>query len=479
MSGVFQATRLFYSAGWRRRTFLSATLLLMIVSALIEHAAGHSLNSFTLFLIGAAGQWVMTLGGLLVMAGSIFRAASAPQALRLLPFGRLRLLLGLLLALPLFAAFDTVLSVLQHLGDATAANGWAGEVGRFFKTLALESLFLLLWVLIAASQTYLWLFTILLALAMALAMAVVPFRALSALLAVWHETAALFLLALCGWAVFAAWYLRAPRISVLNWREEQQPDLLHHFQRRGSGAVSSRAAAIRYQLLGEPSVIGAALRIAGPIVVVYMMLILVVLALNRRHPEIWSHMMRHWPVVSIYAQLILTSSVCGTESTAVRAMVGRSRILWICGAQTRAESFALCERIAWSCFAVIAGLVLAVGAVGWMLLPHRSGNWAAATIVFPVPAILCCMYLAFMNVGDRLRVVLIVAYVFLYAAFYLEASASHFSPAVAGLLQIAVPAATLAGAACLRRIAARRWQNIDWLTVKPEIAIGGLSTRRA
>jgi hypothetical protein len=478
MSGVFQATRLFYSAGWWRRAFLTATLLLMILSALIEHAAGHPLNSFTVWLIAAAGQWIVTLAGLLVMAGSIFRTASAPQALRLLPFGRLRLLLGLLLALPLFAAFDTVLSALQHLGDATAAAGWAGEVGWFFKTLALESLFLLLCVLIAASQTSLLLFAILLALAMALAI-VFPFRALSALLAVWHETAALFLLALCGWAVFAAWYLRAPRISVLNWREEQQPDLLHHFQRRGSAAVSSRAAAIRYQLLGEPSVIGAALRIAGPIVVVYMMLIIVVLALYRRHPEIWSHMMRQWPVVSIYAQLILASSVCGSEFRAVRAMVGRSRILWICGAQTRAESFALCERIAWSCFAVIAGLVLAVGAVGWMLLPHRPGNWAAATIVFPVPAILCCMYLAFMNVGDRLPVVLIPAYVFLYAAFYLEASASHFSPAVAALLQIAVPAATLAGAACLRRIAARRWQNIDWLTVKPEIAIGGLSTRRA
>ena len=72
-----------------------------------------------------------------------------------------------------------------------------------------------------------------------------------------------------------------------------------------------------------------------------------------------------------------------------------------------------------------------------------------------------------------------MAYVFLYAVFYLEASASNLSPAVAALLQIAVPAATLAGAACLRRIAARRWQNIDWLTVKPEIAIGGLSTRRA
>jgi hypothetical protein len=134
MSGVFQATRLFYSAGWRRRAFLSATLLLMIVSALIEHVAGHPLNSFTVWLIAAAGQWIIALAGLLVMAGSIFRSASAPQALRLLPFGRLRLLLGLLLALPLFAAFDTVLSVLQHLGDATAA-GWAGEVGRFFKTL--------------------------------------------------------------------------------------------------------------------------------------------------------------------------------------------------------------------------------------------------------------------------------------------------------------------------------------------------------
>jgi hypothetical protein len=54
-----------------------------------------------------------------------------------------------------------------------------------------------------------------------------------------------------------------------------------------------------------------------------------------------------------------------------------------------------------------------------------------------------------------------VAYVFLYAVFYLEASASNLSPAVAALLQIAVPAATLAGAACLR------------------LAIGGLSTRRA
>ncbi|HKE93297.1 MAG TPA: hypothetical protein VKB34_03240 [Povalibacter sp.] len=370
--------------------------------------------------------------------GMIFRGIAGARICRLIPHGRLQLLLGLLLVLILGAAlFATVTA----LAGSRLTIGFPLLFARaaFVGTIALLATF-------AGAVSVLTMTCVFIGLG-SLPVILPSLSRVGGIAYLFGSTSALLVVTACIWTTFGLWFLRATFITPLAVAEAGMA--------QGGGIVgrlkSSRSTALTTFLLGPSGIAWGA--IAG-------LFGTALLTLLPRLTALWSG----GAVRPAMADLLpLAGMVCVFGGITGFAVTRRAKQLWLRGGYSRAESFAVCETQMWRYYAASCSLVPVCFAVAIFLGKPAMSMVLLLSCAVTIGA--CLLYFSLMrvqpwSVADVLvAVALIAAFVFLLGAL----NNAWLSPAATtALLAVQALAAWL-----LRRTAKSRWQRIDWLIHKP------------
>jgi hypothetical protein len=418
-------------------------------------------------ILGAAGLGLVLLFVAVLPLGLTLRATSAPRTLALIPHVRIRTLLAALLVVLTFAALVAGNVALFHMEVPSRVGARVGPDTLFVWALGVETLAMLYFFLLSASQGTKFLLVFLLVIVLGS-----RWSPLEGRLAASGMPGPGFLLLLTAgiWLVFALWYLGARRISPATW--DVRPMRNRHWTwghrsapgmsgSKGESRVSvSRSSAMRAQLLGLPSVLPIAKYSVLP---VFFVAILLGVA-QRSRPA------GHLPanLAGAYMFLLFCSLMMAVGfSTAATAWViaRRSRLLWLQSGCTRNELFRTCERLAWYCFGIIGASTWALCAAVWIWFPHPAGDWRYLLVAALAPCA-CALYVGLMNVRGWQFIDAVAAVLTVATAFISFIAAPRF-PYAAPAPWIIVIAEVL-GAIGLRALAQWRWRRIDWLICKPQ-----------
>jgi hypothetical protein len=307
----------------------------------------HPVSEILLSVLYLASAAVLLIGGV------YWRLASASRIVRLAPHGRARLL-GSVMGLVLLMGFAWHLPVWMFVLPASGGFSLSEHLGSIaglsiMATLAAMGMFI-------ASRSPLAALVVLLVLvsrAVAASLFDVPLSR--------HGTAAPVLLAWLAliWTLFAAWYLRARRVSRPGWLSGGGDDVLATSLTSAAGP-RSRNEALQRQLLGGTTI----LRFGAQWFVVLGLLLglqWLLARLAQTDPTASAQVM--------YASLCL----CPVVTTMVSfAAIRRSRTLWLLTGSTRGEFYSCVERILVRLNVVMA-LVFACGlAVLWFTQSWRT-----------------------------------------------------------------------------------------------------------
>ena len=440
MKGILRSALLFCLAWRLQRLLLGASLLLAVILRLIVALVQPCRAVTTASMLSGLFP-VICVYGVLSIGTVTFRAASAPRTLRLMPYARLQLVLGILLAEVLLTLFVTV-----NIGFMQGVNP-GGTFVRVFTMMSL-SVFWLFFVF-SNSPWQRWVATLVLC----IVVAVLIWRLRTGIVLVRLDSAQFALVTLTAWPLFAAWYLRAKRIDsppplISNW--DSGIDNWGSGRTRRTKDIETRDAALNIYLLGRATVARACWPDVGLTLALSVMFI-VISALPR---------------LDLAPVLILTFLIAGgTCFQRVRPIAQRARALWIRSGCSRWELFKTAERLSLQCMVWVGLAALVLSVVDWMILPHPSADWRYLFTV-GVTTLLCDVYFGLVGVSrPSLSPFVVLAssalnmLILLPDSLWLSwgVSSSH---ALIVTTEIVV-------ALALRYIAQWRWQRIDWLICKP------------
>jgi hypothetical protein len=435
MKGILRSA-LFFCMAWRlQRLFLGGSLLLAVILRLIVALVQPCRAVTTASMLSGLFS-VLCVYGVLSIGTVTFRAASAPRTLRLMPYARLQLVLGILLAEVLLTLFVTV-----NIGFMQGVNP-GGTFVRVFTMMSLSVFWLFL--VFSNSPWQRWVATLVLC----IAMAVLIWRLQTGIVLVRLDSAQFVLVTLAAWPLFAAWYLRAKRIAP-------PPQLIDNW---GSGRtpctkdIETRDAALNIYLLGQASVA----RACWPDVVLTLALSVTFIVISAL------------PRLDLSPVLILTFLIAGGMCfQRVRPIAQRARALWIRSGCSRWELFKTAERLSLQCMAWVGLAALVVSVVDWMILPHPSANWRYLFTV-GLTTLLCDVYFGLVGVSrPSLSPFVVIAssalniLILLPDSLWLSWGVSWSHALILTTEIVLAPA--------LRYIAQWRWQRIDWLICKPAL----------
>lgn len=455
MRGMVQTALLLLGWSSMTRWLLAIGLVLTALGLCGLGTAAHSAAEPLFVLMAIAGAICAAISPVL-MGGVVLRSLSAPRALRLIPRGRLQLLLGAALAQLALAVFISgIIAVLIATGSASHATLPARFGDLFAVTLVVSYAaltFQLLGYYLASRFAFggVWLLT----LAVWVRLISVPLQ--SAQLRATLSTAAGLgtVLALCAlaWLAFALHYLSARHIHVPHWNNIG----MGARQRSAASPPDSRPRperhfthheAIRTILTGGPR----QRRNLVALLIGFAFIILVTV-MDR------SHLPRGagYAIVGLICMMVgpLTGSIAGVMSQ-------RSKPLWLQSGLGRRELFAALEARSWR-LVLSAAVFCALLVVGWSTLaaqPLQWSAWSVGVLVTPLAsgALLTYAQLQFVR-GHRVLDILLLALamgLWMAELFSLAVGAELF--VVADLL-----AAQILLVPVLRLLALRRWEKIDW-----------------
>ncbi|MGH8142742.1 MAG: hypothetical protein ACREU2_09525 [Steroidobacteraceae bacterium] len=434
---------------------LQSWLLGIGVALLVVAHLGHTLGD----LPGLAVGMGLALGLTLVLVpatlatGVMLRGISAPQALRLVPYARLQVLLGVLLAMVVLAAFLSINVALLRLELPPAHV--LSPLAAFTFTLAAQTAVTLLLFLLGKLEFSGWIVLMVLSWPQLLGRLPVVSGAIHRIGVL--RIAALLLMA--AWTAFSTWYLRARRISPPAWGGFQAwgPGL-----RKGHGEriAVSRQSVITVHLLGLASIASLVRRIWFGLGA-YALLVIVPLALG--HPRT-RQMDPNLGGLLVFG-MVFALGFPGAFMTS--GVARRARTLWLPGGFSREQLFRLCERLIWRCAAAIGVPAAMLCVAAWIFLPHAATDWryvaAAVLATFTIT-----MYLGLMNVRGWVALDIAAAILIVVFGWGAAVMVPLFSGRPATPAMIAIVIVEAMGALGLRLTARRRWQRIDWLTFRPQ-----------
>jgi hypothetical protein len=368
-----------------------------------------------------------------VFLGAVnFRNAAASRALSFIPYSRVRLGLGVLLAQIVLAALAGAYVAVPHTLPTTTFPA------VFIEVLALTNLWVLWSFLICGPNPWIRWGMVGLALLSLLVItagtSVVEIPGVSGLTLLGFVAAVSVLL-------FATWYLRARSIGAPNLEDGS---LLHPVAFSNGSARPQARTAINLHLLGQTSVF----RASWPIHTLCGCL-LVVTYLMMRKVNVLGH-----PEIAGNAVMTMALYLLGTWSAVLPGKIShRARPLWLSGF-SRAEVFAQVERVSLRCLLMTAVPLLTVLLLVWYPQNSETGRYL---LLLMVTTAFCNTYLAIMNVhgGSPLNYPLIG-----FSAVSLGVFA-RYTPT------LLIPVLEIVALPILRHIALQRWRQIDWMICKP------------
>jgi hypothetical protein len=390
---------------------------------------------------------VMTLAG----GALTIRKVSALRTLRLVPYARVQLLLGVLLALVLLAALLTACIAFLHRPTAVVLVPlWDRLIYTFEATLALATLWTM-WVFVTSANLWFGIISLLI-----VQFGVMRSHSLFKSDITNAGTADfLMVLALAAASLFAVWYVRVRRIAP------PQSDFVTLWfvgSNSGHATAASRRAAINTYLLRQPSVVRAT-RDQLAFWVLINAMVLWVLAIARQHT--------HGHADFGLGPVIMVSCLSSIGNYLGRTVAGDSRHVWIRAGCSRVELFRAAERLTWTCLAILGAGVLVLSAAEWILLPHGDHDWPFLFVV-SLAMVVCNTYLGLMNfngvsgvdLADTVLSAVIVFLVLCYAFVFPDEPG-------AATARFVIAVAEVVGAFALRALALRRWRRVDWLKFRP------------
>lgn len=450
MKGILRSALLFCFAWRLQRVFLGASVLLSVVTPWVVGMVRPSPSvvtngSMVSDLLSSLGIW-----GTVCIGSVTFRATSAPRTLRLLPYARLQLMLGVLLAEVLLASFVTLnIELLQRVAGPSAA--YFDSVGGAFVSEFLMISLTVFWLFFffGGSRRGRWLAEfVLLVIVAAL---------------VWHErlflvlhqmgVAGLASAAILAWTLFAMWYLRARRIgppATLTDGWGTAP-VLH------SKAIEPRHAALKIYLLGRASILRAGWPDAALLLAFNAVSVVSVFAFPTRAYR-----------SPLALSFVLTVTFLGAGAMGLMRtcpIAQRARALWIRSGYSRWELFKTAERLSLLYLACLGIPALVVSSLEWMVLPHGSADWTYLLSV-GLAMVVCDVYFGLAGVKRSSPSPWVVIGPIALDVVILVPDGRWFSWGVSSP-HVLILATEILLAVALRFLAQWRWQRIDWLICKP------------
>jgi hypothetical protein len=446
MKGILQTALLFYLGGRLQILLVVLALLQLLVTPWLSsggdifcRAPGLPPSSF---LVAA------NFACLLIMGALTFRAVSSQRSLAFIPYARIRIVMGVLLAELVGATLVASNAALVHLRDPCVPLAWGSVSHTFVGSLAVMTLWIL-WSFFVVGPTAWLRWTLVILVFICGPVLYVYIQSDSR----FHGVDALDgfgLSALVAASLFGVWYLRARYIappmpgttdlgSVDFRRSRVQPDR--------SGAAS-RAEAVNAYLIGKPSI----LRACWPYVAVITVANIVPAFIFQKW---FSGTMR--VDVGLMSTMVFLSA---GGSYATTNIARRARALWIRGGYSRRELFRTAERLSLSSLAYTGGplVVLALLEWGGSLL----GDTQRYLMLLMLTTAFCNLYLMLM---DFRRVWFGTGFAVFFGLTWLilMPHAIFFPFTWMGPWGIVIPGAEVVLAIVLRAVALYRWERIDWL----------------
>jgi hypothetical protein len=416
-------------------------------------------------VVGFAGASLMSSGGL-------FRTISSLRTVYLIPRSRAQLAAGLLLAQVLVAVLATLLVV--TLGPSSAdALGWGGARGTFEYVFGIATLAVVALQLIAGPSR----FVSLLVGALMLGLLGEIDRFMQPEIGGVPTPDVLALAALTAWAAFAAWYSNGGPIAPVTavWKATRSPTATA----RATLAATTRADAIDAYLLGHGS-LWLACRRQVSYWAFYIAVCGVVVGL---HPFQFTRP-RHVPPPDFSAASLLALLAVVSIGNSIAGKIARqSRTLWLRGGESRRALFARAEHLAWRALLLVGAPFVLAAAAAWTFLPHLLTH-----AVYPLAVYLtvapCGLYSGLSSFARTRDLPFLIVFLVIAQGGVIAAMLQEDTPGLpAGGVPLGfwcLPLGLALLAVALRRIAARRWLNIDWLrdraTQPVDYAVGSTNT---
>ena len=459
-------------------------LMLLYVSGLQRWLLGIGL-SLTLLGVGAqAGDWRPAAQGLFAVAaifgilltviapivvdGILFRSFAAPRAVQLIPYGRLKLALGafcaqLLLALFIAITVGTMLvfRIAPYNDHAPPAGSTAAGLIATVFAIAFSGLTLYFLAFYKALQFRRGGFLLLaLLLVPQILTRWFPQLHLGALLVTPTGSSVVTAASLLAWVLFAITYTRAQQIKLPQWNWSQT-DWGGTPARAADSAARSpeppqytQRAAIRILLTGLVT-IRRRIWIQIAIAIVFFGVLLLLMG-----PRLFGESTLMWAfLICVFAGFI-PSVVSGWMAT-------RARFLWLTAGLGRAELFTAVEMQSWRMVFIVAGIALAfaIPMLAFSIHAHPANVRYLPVLAMPLVSGAALVYVSLLYVRGRRRIadnLIVAGCAALVVAEMFASVADHGSTILPSLL-----GAQIILVALLRRVAERRWQNIDWLINRP------------
>jgi hypothetical protein len=450
---------------WLQRWLLGIGLMLTLVGIGAQAVDWHPAAQ-PLFAIAAVLGIACPVVAPIVVGGILFRSLSAPRAVQLIPYARVKLALGafctqLLLALFIAITVGTMLSFRIAPYNAPPSGSTVGGLIATVFAIVLGGLtlfFLTIYWGLQFRRGPLFLFLIYIILPQLLPRAF-PHLHLGTLVATPTGLSIVSTISLLGWLVFAITYVRTQHINLPQWNMIGVGPLPRAEADNAAFSAEplqySQPAALRILLTG---IVNMRWRI-WTLVLIFLAFVAVML------------LIAGGKVPGEYA-LIWVFPICVFSglfpSVLSGAMTARARFLWLSAGLGRAELFTAVELQSWRMILIVAGIAMAFAIPVLALSIHAHPQNAPLVTLLMMPLVTGAMlvYVAMLYVRGRRRIAdnLIVAgcaaVVFAEIVSALaDGGPITVLPALLGAQVIFVP--------LLRRVAQRRWQNIDWLINRP------------
>jgi hypothetical protein len=454
--------QLLYVSGLQR--WLLGVGLILTLFGIGAQAAGWHPAAQPLFAVAAILGILCTVIAPIVVNGILFRSFSAPRAVQLIPYGRLKLALGafgaqLLLALFIAITVGTMLLFRVAPYNAPPSGSTAGSLMATVFAIVFSGLTLYFLTFYSALQFPRGGFVLFLGWFITPQLLSRAFAQLhlGALLVTRTGLSAVSMVSLLAWLVFAITYVRSRHIKLPQWSQiglgPSPPRAVADNTAVSPEPQYSRPAAIRTLLTG---LVDIRLRTWTPVFIFLAFIGLMLLTAGAKENSLlWALLIC---MFSGFFPVILSG-----------LMTARARFLWLTAGLGRAELFTAVEMQSWRMIFIVAGIAMAcaIPLLAFSIHAHPANIRFFPVLAMPLVSGAAVVYVSLLyvrgrrRIGDNLIVAGFAAAVFaeIISVVSDPGSTTTVLPSLLGAQVILVP--------LLRRVAQRRWQNIDWLINRP------------
>jgi hypothetical protein len=459
MSGTLLTALQFYTRTRAQRWLFAGALVLWTAQLVVTRAACPCPRAFTPWPFVCGGLTAAAAAVLLISGAWDFRRISALRTVYLIPYSRLKLVGGMLLAQCFAALIVSGLVMLVGGADALPPLGWGSARGTFEMLFGCALFCVVLVQVITGPSRVLSVASF----ALVTPLGLRPDLFMKPELIGLPKAHVLASAGILVWLLFAVWYVSAWRPAVP----------LSVWSRGGPSAAArvpvSRHTAIEAFLLGQPSL----LRVCRQQLILWVLCHLSTIAMMA---VISLLIVRHHVPVNYRAAItiLLYGPVVGVNTVAGCVARG-SRRLWLRSGESRATLYNIAARLAWHALALLGIPLFGLALVEMRFLPPAEIDlWFPLAICVTLTP--CALYLGLLNFQRRLNLSFLALYVVAGSAYV----ASLYVQSAQGreLLWIA-PVVFLAIGAVLRALARRRWRGIDWLRFRAERETSPFAVRRS